>query len=147
MEDIKNQEMEQENSNNEEKTFTQDEVNRIVQERLSRNKSKNDELEEREKKIIQRELKADCKDILIEKNLPVELSELFNGYSEDELDKFIDVIGKIEDKIKSSNENKMRGHKPNIGNTVEYNSNDPIKEAFRLFKWNIKRRGKQWLLI
>lgn len=134
MEDIKNQEMEQENSNNEEKTFTQDEVNRIVQERLSRNKSKNDELEEREKKIIQRELKADCKDILIEKNLPVELSELFNGYSEDELDKFIDVIGKIEDKIKSSNENKMRGHKPNIGNTVEYNSNDPIKEAFRLFK-------------
>lgn len=134
MEDIKNQEMEQGNSNNEEKTFTQDEVNRIVQERLSRNKSKNDELEEREKKIIQRELKADCKDILIEKNLPVELSELFNGYSEDDLDKFIDVIGKIEDKIKSSNENKMRGHKPNIGNTVEYNSNDPIKEAFRLFK-------------
>lgn len=134
MEDIKNQEMEQENSNNEEKTFTQDEVNRIVQERLSRNKSKNDELEEREKKIIQRELKADCKDILIEKNLPVELSELFNGYSEDELDKFIDVIGKIEDKIKSSNEHKMRGHKPNISNTVEYNSNDPIKEAFKLFK-------------
>ena len=134
MEDIKNQEMEQENSNNEEKTFTQDEVNRIVRERLSRNKSKNDELEEREKKIIQRELRADCKDILIEKNLPVELSELFNGYSEDELDKFIDVIGKIEDKIKSSNENKMRGHKPNISNTVEYNSNDPIKEAFKLFK-------------
>lgn len=141
MEDIRNQEMEQENSNNEEKTFTQDEVNRIVQERLSRNKSKNDELEEREKKIIKRELKADCKDILIEKNLPVELSELFNGYSEDDLDKFIDVIGKIEDKIKNSNENKMRGHKPNISNTVEYNSNDPIKEAFRLFKW-IKRRGK-----
>lgn len=134
MEDIKNQEMEQENSNNEEKTFTQDEVNRIVQERLSRNKTKNDELEEREKKIIQRELKADCKDILIEKNLPVELSELFNGYSEDDLDKFIEVIGKIEDKIKSSNENKMRGHKPNIGNTVEYNSSDPIKEAFKLFK-------------
>lgn len=134
MEDIKNQEMEQENSNNEEKTFTQDEVNRIVQERLSRNKSKNDELEEREKKIIQRELKADCKDILIEKNLPVELSELFNGYSEDDLDKFIDVIGKIEDKIKNSSKNKMRGNKPNISNTVEYNSNDPIKEAFRLFK-------------
>lgn len=134
MEDIKNQEMEQGNSNNEEKTFTQDEVNRIVQERLSRNKTKNDELEEREKKIIQRELKADCKDILIEKNLPVELSELFNGYSEDDLDKFIEVIGKIEDKIKSSNENKMRGHKPNIGNTVEYNSSDPIKEAFKLFK-------------
>lgn len=134
MEDIKNQEMEQENSNNEEKTFTQDEVNRIVQERLSRNKSKNDELEEREKKIIQRELKADCKDILIEKNLPIELSELFNGYSEDDLDKFIDVIGKIEDKIKNSSKNKMRGNKPNISNTVEYNSNDPIKEAFKLFK-------------
>lgn len=137
MEDIKNQEMEQENSNNEEKTFTQDEVNRIVQERLSRNKSKNDELEEREKKIIQRELKADCREKLKTLDIPDEYSDLFNGSSEDDLNEFINKLSKIKEKSKLNFDNKSNvfksftSHLPE-GSSDEINGSDPIKNAFNL---------------
>ena len=71
-----------------EKLFTQDEVNKIVQKRLAKqnesfiknfqNAQKMDELEEREKNITMRELKADTAEKLAAAGLPADLAKLVN---------------------------------------------------------------------
>lgn len=141
MEDLKNQDMEQMNSEYEEKLFTQDEVNEIVSKRLARNnKSKNEELEERERNITQRELKADCKEILSNKSLPLELSDYFKGSSEDDLNEFIDLIDKISDHFKKNDDKpKFIGHEPKIASDrppfPPIDEDDAkIKAAFKLFR-------------
>lgn len=54
-----------------EKTFTQDEVNKIVSERLARDKGKNSaELEKREHELEQRELAMTAREKLAERGLP-----------------------------------------------------------------------------
>lgn len=56
---------EQKTAKEEGKTFTQDEVNKIISERLERDRNKRDkDLLEREEAISRRELQADVKDYL-----------------------------------------------------------------------------------
>ncbi len=66
----------------EEKTFTQEEVNQIVQERLQREKNKQPELEQREKELAKREKAFEAKQLIKENNLPESFSNLLEG-SED----------------------------------------------------------------
>lgn len=70
-------------ANGKEKTFTQDEVNRIVSERLSRERERADhaqssQAEEREKSILSRENALECREFISESKLPKELLELFD---------------------------------------------------------------------
>ncbi len=61
------------------KTFTQEEVNSIVSERLKREKdSLNKQFEQREREIEQRENKLDCRQYLTDNDYPLELVEIFN---------------------------------------------------------------------
>ena len=101
MDDIQqtNQEQQQ-NSNTEGKTFTQDEVNRIVSERLNKEKGKINadreaEYSKREQELNQRELKLHAREALSERNMPSELLDVLNYSSKEDLDKCIDVIEQV----------------------------------------------------
>ncbi len=63
-----------------EKTFTQEEVNNIVQERLARERAKNEPTpaELREKELTARENKMSCKEYIAAQKYPSELLDLFD---------------------------------------------------------------------
>lgn len=94
------------NSNEEVKTFTQEDVNRIVSERLAKEKAKYEaasktsfqdkeaELSKREKDVALREMRATAKEILMNKKLPMELLDVVNFNSEDDMNKSIEILNK-----------------------------------------------------
>ena len=89
-----------------EKTFSQDDVNRIVGERLAKEKakyeadsqvafkSKQEELTKREQELQFREFKSKARESLSEKGLPNELLEVINYSNEDEMNKSIGILEK-----------------------------------------------------
>ena len=60
------------------KIFTQEEVNRIVSERLQREREKQPTEDEREKALKAREVRLDCRDYLDSKKYPVELLDVLD---------------------------------------------------------------------
>lgn len=76
----------------EEKTFTQEEVNRIVQERLSRTKKDTPDLEAREKELARKELVLQAKDLLSDKGLPKELAGILHFTNEQELKEAVTLL-------------------------------------------------------
>lgn len=80
------------------KTFTQEDVNRIVGERLAKEKAKtnNDtEISKREQELEQRELRLTAKEVLIEKELPVQLLDALNCTDKKTMEKSIATIETI----------------------------------------------------
>lgn len=61
------------------KTFTQDEVNRIISERLAREREKAPVDDEREKLLKAREARLDCRDYLDSKKYPAKLLDLLDS--------------------------------------------------------------------
>ena len=78
------------NTHDAEKTFTQADVDRIVAERLSRERAKQPDFEAREKELIKRENALNARAKLIEKNLPESLSNLVAGA--EDMDAAIDAL-------------------------------------------------------
>lgn len=77
----------------EERTFTQEEVNRIVQERLAKEKNRSGQtLEERERDLVQRENRMTCAERLAEKKYPKELLEILDT---SDADKFMENVEKL----------------------------------------------------
>lgn len=135
----KPQEME---ATQEEKTFTQEEVNEIVRRRLSKEREKftslmdsegEKKLIEREKAVLKRELRADAMDKLKESGLPVSLADLLD-YSDEEsyTASFERVRGVFEPAIKEAvtkaRTDMLRGSSPRSGQVQPV---DNIREAFR----------------
>lgn len=125
-----------------EKTFTQDDVNRIVSERLAKEKAKYEaaaktnfqekevELSRREQELTLREFKATARETLTNKNLPMELLDVINYSSEEEMNKSIDILEKAYG---------QGTRKPNIKQIYnpaggENPMIDPIRAAFNLQK-------------
>lgn len=96
---MENQNTETNNTANhaeEEKLFTQEDVNRIVGERLARVKTDvSTELREREQKNAQRELYLDAREKLMDAGLPKELLSAINCSSKEEMENSIKVISKF----------------------------------------------------
>lgn len=91
--------MEQNNINtlpggeNGEKTFTQEEVNKIVSDRLKRESDKaTSALDTREKDLKEREMRLNAREALSEKNLPLDLLDVINYNDEESLQKSIDIL-------------------------------------------------------
>ena len=85
-----------------EKTFSQDDVNRIVGERLAAEKRKGEAaLAEREQQLAQRALLLTAKEKLTESGLPVELLDALNVSSTEAMDKAIITLKGVIDKIKA----------------------------------------------
>lgn len=81
----------QQQSQAQERTFTQEEVNRIVQERLARAKT-SQEPDERELALRQRENDLYAREQIAEQGLPKELYEELKGMDKENIDKFIKII-------------------------------------------------------
>lgn len=129
----------QTNSNEEVKTFTQEEVNRIVSERLNREKGKIDadreaEYSKREAELNTREIKLKARESLSEKNLPSELIDVINCSNEEELERSLEILERV---YKDKKEEPQFGFFPiggNGGNTSYGGGTDPIKQAMGLQK-------------
>ena len=93
------------------KTFSQDDVNRIVGERLAKEKAKGEAaLAEREQ---QRELLLTAKEKLTENGLPVELVDALNVSSPEALEKALSIVKTVMDKHKAeARPIKISGAKP-----------------------------------
>lgn len=86
-----------------EKTFTQEQVNAIVGERLAKEKIRADAaLAEREQQIAQRELLLEAKEKMNEMGIPVELLDALNVSSKETMEKSLTTIKTVLDKQKAA---------------------------------------------
>ncbi len=130
----------------EEKTFTQDDVNRIVQDRLHKEREKlTNDIEEREIKIKQRETRADIKEHtakIFGSALDDEILDYIGGESVDDFDerhkKLIGVIEKLgyTKAVESKEPTIYAGKKYPVFSSAprfagNYTEPDPISAAFK----------------
>lgn len=106
-----------------EKTFTQDDVNRIVQERLAKEKARNSgdaDFAKREQELAQRELHMSAKEMLSEKGLPVQLFDALNCTDKETMEKSIATVEKVfnEHKANAASSMKFKGFQPGTGNVM-----------------------------
>lgn len=121
----------------EEKTFTQEEVNRIVQERLARSKNKeqvNSGENDKETELKARELNVLAREKLLDCGLTKELAPLLKGVSDEkELDERIKVLESFVTK-KTDEQEVNKGFKP-MGapnNSTEKQGDTAIRHAMGL---------------
>lgn len=97
-----------------EKTFSQEDVNRIVGERLAKERAKGEAaLAEREQQLAQRELLLTAKEKINEMGLPAELVDALNVSSPEALEKALSTVKTVLDKYKSeARPMKFSGAKP-----------------------------------
>ena len=120
------------------KTFTQEQLNAIVGERLAKEKSKADaalaerekQFAEREKQLANREALFDLKDQLKEMGLPAELLPVLNVSDKKALDTALEALKTyIADRVK--NDEKSKKVLPNILETGEHDNEEPIDSQLR----------------
>ena len=103
-----------------EKTFTQEEVNKIVSKRLSEERAK------MEKEFSAKALHEKARGILKDKGFNPDLADVLNFNDEETLNKSIELLG-------DNNKNHQQGanYSPNNGGGIEI-KRDSIREAFGL---------------
>ena len=90
------------------RTFSQEDVNRIVQERLAKERSKgtsNEDLDKRAAELDLRERKLNAVTKLREKGLPDYLADVLNMNTDDDLDKGIEAILKMKGETNGASNN------------------------------------------
>lgn len=118
-----------------EKTFSQEDVNRIVGERLAKEKAKADAaLAEKEQKLAQRELLLTAKEKITEAGLPVELLDALNVSSPEAIEKAISTVKAVFDKHKAEAQPlKISGAKPaEAGHRPEVGADSQLRKAMGL---------------
>lgn len=118
-----------------EKTFTQDDVNRIVGERLAKEKAKGDtDFSKKEQELVQREIRLSAKEMLSEKGLPVQLLDALNCTTQENLEKSIEIFEKVfNQKKKEAMQRSMKGALPGGDNKDNSNPDDAsIRQAMGL---------------
>lgn len=109
-----------------EKTFTQEQVNAIVGERLAKEKTKNEAaLVQREQEIAKRELAITARELLNSKGLPVELLDAINCADGETLEKSVSILENV---FKTSTE--VRNPAPPASGTPP--RFDPLRKAMGL---------------
>lgn len=122
------------------KTFTEEEVNVIVQKRLSREREKltkafeegtrDSDLDERERKILRRELKADVLEKLAKHNMPSKLADLVSYDSAEECEKSLKTVTAVfNEAVSEAVRGKVRQTTPTDGG-MYIGRADPIAGAF-----------------
>lgn len=117
------------------KTFSQDDVNRIVGERLAKEKAKGEAaFAEREQQLAQRELLLSAKEKLTENGLPVELVDALNVSSPEALEKALSIVKTVMDKHKAeARPIKISGAKPAESlSSVKNTGNSSLRKAMGL---------------
>ncbi len=90
----------------EQKTFTQEDVNHIVGERLAKDRSQREAaLAERERELTRKEMLMNAKITMKEKGIPVELLEALDASSPEALEKSLSIVEKFhKTEVPKSNE-------------------------------------------
>lgn len=120
------------------KTFTQDDVNRIVQERLAKEKAKNSgeaDFAKREQELARRELHMAAKELLSEKGLPVRLFDALNCTDKESLEKSIATIETVFNEYKANaiGNIKFKGFQPGASQAMPKAAGDlEIRKAMGL---------------
>ena len=109
-----------------EKLFTQDDVNRIVGERLARAKGGQNEPSEKEQELTARENALFIKEQIANNNLPEDAAEVLKGLDKETTEKLIKFIAPI---IGKSNEPIHKAIGSTKGDSAK---NDAIREAMGL---------------
>lgn len=118
-----------------ETTFTQEQVNKIVSDRLAREKVKSEAaLAEREQQLAQRELLLTAKEKLTDAGLPVELLNALNVSSPEAMEKAITTLKGVIDKIKGeARPVKFYGAKPaEAGRSPQMGGDSQLRKAMGL---------------
>lgn len=135
MEDIKNTSTEGTQTGAEgtqERTFTQDDVNRIVQERLAKEKGKGSEdLDKRAAELDKRERRMNAIDELRKNDLPDYLVDALNMETDEAFQKSMESIKKMKGETAGS-EPKVIGRGNPIGTVGKFGCSDDLRGAFGL---------------
>lgn len=124
------------------KTFTEEEVNDIVRKRLNREREKltkafeegtrESDLDERERNILKRELRADTLEKLAESNMPAGLADLVNYDSAEECEKSLKIVSAVFNQaVNQAVKAKARQSTPRESSTFS-GKPDPLAGAFGL---------------
>lgn len=124
------------------KTFTEEEVNDIVRKRLNREREKltkafeegtrESDLDERERKILKRELRADTLEKLAENGMPAGLADLVNYDSAEECEKSLATVSAVFNQaVNEAVKGKARQSTPRDGGGYTGRP-DPLAGAFGL---------------
>ena len=125
------------------KTFTQEELDRIVEKRLNRERKKftsllsvtdprEAELEERERAVALKELQAEAKGTLASKGIPTEAVELLNYTDKESCDKSIKALEQVAEEIARKAVSKLlRGSEP-IKRAPHEAADAAVRNAFGL---------------
>lgn len=109
------------------KTFSQDDVNRIVQERLAKEKAKSETtLAEKERELAAREFKLTAKEKLETQGLPVSLVEALNTSTPEAFDAALVAISQL------LNDKKEQAKIPRIVAPCNGVARDPLRDAMGL---------------
>lgn len=118
------------------RTFTQDEVNRIVSNRLAEDRAKRTaELDEREKAVKARELAVIAAEKLAAAGLPKELTAVLKYDDEDSLEAAISQLSTLRGFNNGKNDPATGGRKyieHKLPEVSEEGGIDPCRDAFRL---------------
>ena len=117
-----------------ERTFTQDDVNRIVQERLAKERGKNEPTPEqiREKELAARESAMTCKEYIAEQNYPKGLLELFDTADHEQFKQKVDKMKELFPGVFAAPGKKPAIFTKGTNGGVGLGGSDPIAEAFKL---------------
>lgn len=136
MEDLQNTSTEGTQTSTDGKTFTQEDVNRIVQERLAKEKGKgNDELDKRAAELDKRERKMNAVQKLRDNGLPDYLVEALNMETDESFQKSMEAILKMKGESTDTTGNVAAGTIIGKGNpigTVIKGGGDRLRDAFGL---------------
>ena len=119
-----------------EKTFTQEQVNQIISDRLARDRAKGEAaLAEREQQLAQRELLLTAREKLTENGLPVELVDALNVSSPEALEKALSTVKTVMDKYKAEAQpiKIIGGAKPaEVLSRAKYTGDGSLRKAMEL---------------
>lgn len=121
-----------------EKKYTDADLDRIIarkiaaeRKRMSKmfNDEQQNELEERERNVLRRELKADAKDALIQEGLPASLADILKYDSKEEYESSLKTVSAaFRNAVSQGVKDTLRGQIPQRGNPCK--SPDIIRDAF-----------------
>ena len=135
MGDLQNTSAEGTQTGTEGKTFTQDDVNRIVQERLAKERGKgNEELAKRVAELDLRERKLNAVEALRKNGLPDYLVEALNISTDEAFKTSMDAIVKLKEETKGSASEPQSVGKIGFPGKITGGSvgSDPLRSAFGL---------------
>ena len=129
-----------EEKHGEEKTFSQDDVNRIVQDRLAKDRAKaSEELSRKEQELNKREFRLNSRQKLIDRGYPESIMDALNCSSTEAFEKALDIIDNlIKDRAGTPSaeqqqlELKRAQFAPVSKRRVFFDNDDPLRKAMGL---------------